>query len=46
MSDDFIILFIGGKLTKIIFFFFGGKWTVEENGISFLKESGYGPYNM
>ena len=30
MSDDFIILFIGGK------------WTVEENGISILEENGYG----
>jgi hypothetical protein len=24
-------------------FFFGEKWTVEENGISFLGENGYGP---
>jgi hypothetical protein len=24
------------------FFFFEGKWTMKENGISFLVENGYG----
>jgi hypothetical protein len=30
------------------FFFFrgGGKWTVKENGISFLEENGYDQVNV
>jgi len=26
--------------------FFRGKWTMEENGILFLEENGYGPLKL
>jgi len=34
----------GQKLLLLLLLLFLGKWTVEENCISFLEENGYGQY--
>lgn len=46
MHKLFILTIIGRKWRKIVnnyfLFFFGGKWSVEENDISFSEENSYG----